>query len=68
MNVKPGPSTVLTSDEEKKLCEYCLTMCNMGYGLTVEDIRRVAFVIASNSGRSHPFKIEKAGRNLYEGF
>lgn len=62
LNAKPGPPTVLTTEEEEKLSEYCLTMCNMGYGLMVEDIRRVAYVIASNSGRSHPFKMEKLVR------
>ena len=68
LNAKPGPPTVLTREEEEKLCEYCLTMCDMGYGLTVEYIRRVAYVIASNSGRPHPFKNGKAGRDWYEGF
>ena len=68
LNAKPGPPTVLTREEEKKLCEFYLTMCDMGYGLTVEDIRRVAYVIASNSGRPHPFKNGKAGRDWYEGF
>ena len=68
LNAKPGPPTVLTREEEEKLNEYCLTMCNMGYGLMVEDIRRVAYVIASNSGRSHPFKNGKAGQDWYKGF
>ena len=68
LNAKPGPPTVLTGEEEKKLCEYCLTMCDMGYGLTVEDIRRVPYVIASNSGRPHPFTNGKAGHDWYEGF
>lgn len=67
LNAPTGPPTVLTTEEEK-LSEYCLTMCNMGYGLTVEDIRRVAYVIASNSGRSHPFKKGKAGQDWYENF
>ena len=43
-------------------------MCDMGYGLTVDDIRKVAYVIASNAGRPHPFKNGKAGRDWYEGF
>ena len=37
LNAKPGPSTALTRKEEEKLCEYCLTMADMGYGLTVEE-------------------------------
>ena len=49
LNAKPGPPTVLTKEEEK-LCRYCLDMVDMGYGLTVEDVRTVAYRIAHNSG------------------
>ena len=56
LNAKPRPPTVLTKEEEEKLCKYCFAMSDMGYGLTVEDVKGVAFEIASNSGRPHPFK------------
>lgn len=64
---KPGPLTVLTRDEEEK---FCLDMCDMGYGLTVEDVRRVAYKIVESSGRPHPFNNVNgmAGRDWYEGF
>ena len=55
VNAKPGPSTVLTRKEEEKLCKYCFDMCDMGYGLTVEDVKSIAYQIAENSGRPHPF-------------
>ena len=64
---KPGPSTILTRKEDK-LCQYCLDMADMGYGLTIEDIKVVAYCIAASSGRSHPFKQGSAGRDWYEGF
>jgi hypothetical protein len=35
IDAKPGPKTVLTKEEEEKLCKYCFDMCDMGYGLTV---------------------------------
>ena len=54
MEAKPGPGTVLTTKEEQKLFQYILDMCDMGYGLTVEDARAVAFQIAEASGRKHP--------------
>ena len=66
VNAKPGSHTVLTKEEEK-LCIYCLNMCDMGYGLTVEEVRTVAYHIAQNSGRPHPFTDSKAGRDWYEG-
>ena len=68
VRAKPGPSTVLTRDEETKLCKYCFDICDMGYGLTVENVRMIAFQIAENSGRPHPFRNGRAGRDWYEGF
>ena len=61
-------ATVLTSKEEKRLCQYCLDMCDMGYGHTVDDIRTIAFHIVQNTGRPHPFAGGKAGRDWYNGF
>ena len=52
INAKPGPPTILTKEEEEKLCKYCLDMCDMG---TLEDERTVAYRIAQNSGRPHLF-------------
>lgn len=66
LNAKPGPPTVLM--KEDKLCNYCFAMCDMGFVLTVEDVKRVAFEIASNFGQPHLFKDRKAGRDWYEGF
>ena len=43
-------------------------MANMGYGLTIEDVKMVAYRIVVGSGRSHPFKEGSAGRDWYEGF
>lgn len=67
LNAKPGPATVLTREEEEKLYQYCLDMCNMGYGLTVDDVTTITFRFAQSSGRPHPFTCGKAGRDWYEG-
>jgi len=40
----------------------------MGYGLTREDIQRLACRIADKSGNKHPFKDGKAGREWFDGF
>ena len=45
---RPGPETVITS-EEKKLFQYILDMGDMGYGLTIEDVRTVAFEESTHS-------------------
>jgi len=68
VDARPGPSTVLSCVEEDKLCQYCLDMADMGYGLTTEDIKVIAYRIAASSGRPHPFKESSAGRDWYEGF
>ena len=40
----------------------------MGFGLTREDIARLAFNIVERSQRQHPFKDGKAGRGWFEEF
>ena len=61
VNAKPGPATVLTMEEEEKLINIALTCVTW-------DVRSVAYRIAQNSGRPHPFHDGKAGRDWYEGF
>ena len=68
MGCKPGPSTILSDEEEDLLCEYIITIADMGYGLTREDIQRLACRIADKSGHKHPFKDGKAGRGWFDGF
>ena len=65
---RPGPCTVLTEEEEKRLAVYIADMAEMGFGLTKEDILRLAFRIVDKTGRQHPFKDGLAGRAWFEGF
>ena len=65
---KPGPATILTDEEEDRLCHYLTEMCDIGYGLTREDVQRLAFSIVERIHRKHPFKDGKAGRGWFEGF
>ncbi len=68
MGCRPGPLTVLTAEEEDCLARYVVEMADMGFGLTREDIMRLAFVIIDKSGRAHPFRDGKAGRGWFEAF
>ena len=68
LDCRPGPHTVLTSEEEARLAEYCVTMVDMGFGVTREDVIAIAYAIADKTGRDHPFKEGHAGRGWYEGF
>ena len=65
---RPGPSTVLSREEEVRLAAYCITMADMGFGLTREGVMAMAFSIAEKSGRDHPFKSGHAGRGWNDGF
>ena len=62
LDAKPGRDTVLTSEEETRLAQYIVDMCDMGFGLTRRDVMRVAYSIVEKSGREHPFSNGMAGR------
>ena len=66
MGCMPGPPTTLT--EEEKLVWYVVDMTDMGFGLTHDDPRFMAFRTADVSGRPHPFQNGMAGRAWLEGF
>ena len=69
MDCRPGPKTVLTDEEEEsKLAQYLLEMCDMGYGLNREGVMGLAYSIVERTRRPHPFKNGSAGRAWFEGF
>ena len=68
MDCRPGPKTIMTDTEEMMLCEYIVNMADMGYGLSREDIMRVAFQIVEEMKRPHPFKDGAAGKSWLQGF
>ena len=68
MDCKPGPATILTTDEEDLLAKYLVDMADMGFGLSREDAMAMAFTIAEKTKRTHPFKDGFAGRGWYDGF
>ena len=68
MDCRIGPPTVLTKDEEEQLAVYCVSMADMGFGLTRCDVMEKAFQIVEKSGRYHPFNEGTAGRSWFDGF
>ena len=68
VDCRPGPKTIMTDTEEMMLCEYIVNMADMGYGLSREDIMRVAFQIVEKMKRPHPFKDGAAGKSWLQGF
>lgn len=68
LDCRPGPSTVLTAEEETKLAEYVVQMADMGFGLSREDFQTMAFRIVDKIGRPHPFQNGLAGPKWLSGF
>ena len=68
LDCKPGPPTILTAEEESRLAEYVVQMCDMGFGLSREDVMQTAYAIVDKSGRKHPFRNNIAGRSWFDGF
>ena len=62
LDCRPGPPTVLSTEEEARLAQYCVAMADMGFGLTREGVMAMAYAIVDRTGRDHPFKGGNAGR------
>jgi len=60
----------LEKDMEKDLASYCTNMQQRLFGLTLTDMRRMAFQVAERNGISHRFdkKKEMAGKDWLHGF
>ena len=56
LDCRPGPHTVLTSEEEARLAQYYVTMADMGFGVTREGVMAIAYAIADKIGRDHPLR------------
>ena len=46
---RPGPSTILTEDEEDRLAEYLITMAEMGFGLSRDTVMHLAYTIVEKT-------------------
>ena len=70
VNVHLGRRTVLPSELENKLLEYCIIMDQRCYGLRRQDIKRMAFQLAIRNGLKHPLNGEKSetGKRWFRSF
>jgi len=59
VNVHLGRKTVLPSELENKLVEYCVIMNQSYYELRRQDITLMAFLLAIRNDLKHPFNQEK---------
>ncbi|XP_043464091.1 uncharacterized protein LOC122499682 [Leptopilina heterotoma] len=65
-----GYTTVFNEKQESVLCSYILHMEERMFGLTAEEIRKLAFQLAIKTKIKHPFNSEKgiAGPDWFEKF
>ena len=68
LDCRPGPPTILTSEEETRLAQYCVAMADMGFSLTREGVMAMVYAIVDKTGRDHPSKEGYTGRGWYKGF
>jgi hypothetical protein len=69
-NVNLGRRTVLRSELENKLVEFCIIMDQRYYVLGWQDIERIAFQLAIRNDLKHPFNQGKSvdGRHGFDPF
>ena len=65
---KPGPQPIFTPKEEELIAQYLVTMSDMGFGLSREDVMALAYSVAKKIGRDNPFHDGHAGRGWLDGF
>lgn len=68
MGCRPGPSTVLTKEQEVHLSQYLIQMSEIGYGPTRDGIMSLAYNMEKLTQQHHPYKNGKVGRGEFEGF
>lgn len=56
---KSGRKPTLSAEFEKQLVQYCIQMDERFYGLTLADVKSLAFQLADLNKIPHPFNVEK---------
>ena len=65
---KLGRKPIIDVKLEKELVEYLVVMESKFYGLTRQDVRRIAFELCERNGIKHPFTDGLAGRAWFDHF
>ncbi|XP_057340983.1 uncharacterized protein LOC130678024 [Microplitis mediator] len=64
----PGPSTVLSYEEENELVEWIFYCCKQGFPVTKNKLVESVEILCDSDNRKTPFPNNKPGRSWLEGF
>ena len=70
MKLTLGAKQVFTKDIEDSIASYCVEVSRMGYGLSVDKVRELAFEVADKNEVKMPAKWtteKKAGLDWFKG-
>jgi hypothetical protein len=65
---KPGPSTVLSEQEEQLLCEWMIELCRRGIPINKNCLLDTVLKILEEDGRNNPFQNNRPGDGWFNGF
>lgn len=65
---KPGPSSVLSEEEEKQLVDWIFECCKKGFPVTKPQLLESVKIICKNLKKKNPFRDNMPGRSWYEAF
>lgn len=68
LNIRPGPSSVLAFDEEKKLVNWIIHLSKCGFPVTKEQLLDTVQAIVVKTKKETPFKDGRPGRHWYKAF
>jgi len=68
IGTKPGPSSILSRDEEAKLVQYAIHMTEIGYGRTKQQLQYLVKQIIEKDGRPNPFSGNLPGKKWWQLF
>lgn len=67
-NKRPGPSTILSADEEKELENWIFVCTDRGFPVTKHQLVESVKLLCDSDKRKTPFKSNRPGRSWYEAF
>lgn len=66
--IRPGPATILTTDEEALLCDWLVGLCRRGIPIQKDLLLDSIQCILTDDPRSNPFSNNRPGKGWFKAF